>query len=87
MATPALVVVLSVALLTLLALGLTVLALLKHVRGLTTTVARMRTDLEPTLAALAADAEVTRAELERVSQTAAGTLPDDGRAEPRRPTR
>lgn len=67
MATPALIVVVSVALLSLLALGLTVLTLLRHLRGLTATLAQVQQDLEPSLTALAADADVTRAELERVA--------------------
>lgn len=71
MATPALIVVISVALLTLVALGTTVVVLLGHLRRLTATLSRMQSDLEPSLASLATDAEVTRAELERVSDAAA----------------
>jgi L-aminopeptidase/D-esterase-like protein len=74
-ATPAVIVVVSVALLTLVALGATVAALLAHLRRLSTTLGRMREELDPTLQALAADAEVTRAELERVSDAAA-RIPD-----------
>jgi hypothetical protein len=85
-ATPALIVVLSVALLTLVALGLTVLSLLRHLKGLTATLSRMRDELQPSLSALAADAEVTRAELERVSETAAGSM-GDGRSDGRHSTR
>jgi hypothetical protein len=70
-ATPALIVVISVALLTLVALAITVLLLLGHLRKLTGTLSRMRQDLDPSLTALNADAEVTRAELERVSSAAA----------------
>lgn len=70
MATPALIVVVSVALLTLLALTATVLVLLAHLRRLGATLARMRTELEPTLESLGADAEVTRAELDRVADAA-----------------
>lgn len=71
MATPALIVVVTVALLTLVALGFTILVLVRHLRGLSTTLTQMQDDLAPTLDRLAADAEVTRAELERVSESTA----------------
>jgi hypothetical protein len=69
-ATPAVIVVVSVALLTLLALGLVVVVLLSHLHRLTATLGRLRDELDPALEALTADAEVTRAELERVSRAA-----------------
>lgn len=71
MATPALIVVVTVALLTLVALGFTILLGVRHLRGLTATLTQMQDDLGPTLDRLAADAEVTRAELERVSDSTA----------------
>lgn len=74
-ATPALIVVISVALLTLVVLALTIAVLVGHLKRLSGTLTQMRTDLEPSLAALAADAEVTRAELERVSDAVAGGQP------------
>lgn len=77
LATPAVIVVVTVALLTLVALGLMVLAMMRHLRGLSATLARMQNDLGPTLDRLAADAEVTRTELERVSDRAARL--DEGR--------
>ena len=72
MATPALIVVISVALLTLVLLALTVAVLVGHLKRLSATLSQMKNDLEPSLASLAADAEVTRAELERVSDSVAG---------------
>lgn len=72
MATPALIVVISVALLTLVVLALTIAVLIGHLKRLTASLSQMRSDLEPSLASLAADAEVTRAELERVSDSVSG---------------
>lgn len=72
MATPALIVVISVALLTLVVLALTIAVLVGHLKRLSATLTQMRADLEPSLASLAADAEVTRAELERVSDSVSG---------------
>lgn len=72
MATPALIVVISIALLTLVVLALTIAVLIGHLKRLTASLTQMRSDLEPSLASLAADAEVTRAELERVSDSVSG---------------
>lgn len=60
------VVLAAVALLTVMALALTVLALIGRVRRLARTVSRLQDELRPQLAALAADTEVARTELERV---------------------
>ena len=76
MATPAVIVVVSVALLTLLALGVTVLVLLQHVKGLTGTVRTMQEELEPALERLSHKTAITQQELERVSDSAA-RLQDD----------
>lgn len=70
MATPALVVVVTVALGTLLALGLTVLYLLQHLKRLTASLRGMQERLDPALRQLGRDAEVTSAELARVSAAA-----------------
>ena len=78
MATPALIVVISVALLTLVVLALTVAVLVGHLKRLSATVSQMKQDLEPSLSSLAADAEVTRAELERVSDSMAGVQQEPG---------
>ncbi|MBW3620899.1 MAG: hypothetical protein KY461_11685 [Actinobacteria bacterium] len=76
MATPALIVVISVALLTLVVLALTIAVLVGHLKRLSATITQMKSDLEPSLSALAADAEVTRVELERVSDAMSGPRPD-----------
>jgi predicted PurR-regulated permease PerM len=70
-ATPAIIVVVSIAVLTIFALGLTLVYLLTHLRRLTSNLRQMQTTLQPTLQSLARDTEVTRRELERVSQAAA----------------
>lgn len=70
MATPAVIVVITVALATLLALGLTVVYLLRHLKRLTATLRTMQQQLDPTLQQLSRDAEVTSAELSRVSAAA-----------------
>lgn len=72
MATPALIVVITVALLSLVVLALTVAVLVGHLKRLSATLSTLKADLEPSLASLAADAEVTRAELERVSGSVSG---------------
>lgn len=73
MATPAVIVVISVAVLTILVLGATVLMLLARLRELAGTVTELRDDLQPGLASLREATEVARLELERVSD-AAGDL-------------
>ena len=78
MAAPAVIVVVTVALATVVALGLTVVYLLRHLRTLTTTLGEMRDQLEPTLTQLSADAEVTQAELARVSEAAERLGSHDG---------
>lgn len=70
MATPALIVVVAVAFATVLALTFTVVALMQHVRMLSQTLTEMRSDLQPALEQLQADAAVAQAELERISQAA-----------------
>ncbi|MBW3658944.1 MAG: hypothetical protein KY457_09920 [Actinobacteria bacterium] len=78
MATPALIVVISVALLTLVVLASTIAVLVGHLRRLSATLSQMKQELEPSLSSLAADAEVTRAELERVSDAMAGGPQEPG---------
>jgi hypothetical protein len=85
LATPALVVVITVALVTLVALGLTLVYLLHHLRSLTGSLTRMQDRLQPTLERLADDAAVTQAELERVSAAAERLGRHDGAA-PTRPS-
>lgn len=75
MATPAVIVVVTVALATLVALGLTIVYLLQHLRTMTATLRDLQDRLDPTLQQLSRDAEITSAELARVSQ-AAGQLGD-----------
>lgn len=70
MATPALIVVVTVALATLLALGLTVLYLLQHLKRLTQTLRGMQEQLDPTLRQLDHDTAITSAELSRVAEAA-----------------
>lgn len=70
MATPAVIVVVTVALATLVALGLTVVYLLQHLKRLTVTLRGMQEQLDPTLRQLSRDAEVTSAELARVAEAA-----------------
>lgn len=70
MATPALIVVVTVALLTLVALGVTVLVLLQHVRALMGAVRSMRDELSPALEQLSRDTQITQRELQRVSESA-----------------
>lgn len=70
MATPALLVVVTVALATLLALGLTVVYLLRHLKRLTLTLRSMQEQLDPTLRQLNHDTAVTSAELARVAEAA-----------------
>lgn len=70
MATPALVVVITVALATLLALGLTIVYLLQHLKRLTLTLRGMQEELDPTLRQLNHDTQVTSAELSRVAEAA-----------------
>lgn len=70
MATPAVVVVVTVALLSLLALGLTVIALLRHLKGLAATLRGVQEQLAPALEQLSEDTAVTQAELARVSEAA-----------------
>ena len=69
-ATPAVIVVVTVALATLLALGLTVVYLLRHLKRLTVTLKGMQEQLDPTLQRLSRDAEITSAELARVAEAA-----------------
>lgn len=78
MATPAVIVVVSVALLSLLALGAVVLLLLQQVKGLTGTIRKMQDELEPALEKLSRDTEVTQHELQRVSESAAQLQADLG---------
>ena len=80
MALPALIVVITVAVVTLLVLGGTVLMLLARLRELAGTVTELRDDLQPGLADLRAATEVARIELERVSDAAS-----DLRSEPAGP--
>lgn len=70
MSVPTLVVVATVALLSVLALGLVLLALVGHVRRLMSGVLELRDELEPTVRRLVGDAEVTRRELEAVTTAA-----------------
>lgn len=70
MATPALIVVVTVALATLVALGLTIVYLLQHLKRLTGTLRGLQEQLDPTLRQLSRDAEITSAELARVSEAA-----------------
>lgn len=72
-ALPAVIVVITVAVVTLLVLGGTVLMLLARLRELAGTVAELRDDLQPGLVRLREATEVARGELERVSD-AAGDL-------------
>lgn len=81
MALPAVIVVITVAVVTLLVLGGTVLMLLARLRELAGTVTELRDDLQPGLVDLRAATEVARAELERVSDAAS-----DLRSEPATPT-
>jgi hypothetical protein len=69
-ALPAVIVVITVAVLTLLILGGTVLMLLARLRELAGTVTELRDDLQPGLESLRAASEVARGELERVSEAA-----------------
>lgn len=82
MATPAVIVVVTIAVLTLLVLGGTVLMLLARLRELAGTVTELRDDLQPSLASLKDAAEVARTELERVSD-AASDLKGDSAASTR----
>lgn len=60
----------TVALLTLVALGLTVVFLLGHLKRLTATLTRVADQLQPTLEELSRDTAVTQAELQRVADAA-----------------
>jgi hypothetical protein len=80
-ALPAVIVVITVAVVTLLVLGGTVLMLLARLRELAGTVTELRDDLQPGLVDLRAATEVARTELERVSDAAS-----DLRREPAAPT-
>lgn len=79
MATPAAIVVVTIAITTLAALAMGLVLLLRHLQGLLATLRSVQQDLEPTLTALRADVEVTQRELERVSEAAAqlGSAPGD----------
>lgn len=79
MATPALLVVVTVALLTLLALGLTIVHLLRHLRRLTGTLRSLQERVDPQLEQLGRDAGVTQAELARVAEAAERLSERDGR--------
>lgn len=70
MATPALIVVVTVALATLVVLGVTIVYLLQHLKRLTATLRGLQEQLDPTLQQLGRDAEITSAELGRVSAAA-----------------
>lgn len=70
MSTPTIVVLVTVAVVSVVALGVTLLALGQYLRGLTTTLERLRDELDPVLTQLSEDAEVTARELERVSEAA-----------------
>lgn len=71
MATPALIVVITIALVSVAALTLAVVVLLGQLKRLTATVADLQIRLEPALDRLSRDAEVTQRELERISAAAA----------------
>lgn len=70
MATPAVIVVVSVALVVLLALALVIVALLRHVRALTGILRSLQEDMTPELESLAQATMVTQHELERVADRA-----------------
>ena len=70
MATPALIVVITVAVLTVVVLAGTILSLLQQVKTLTKTLNTMRSDLEPALEKLQADTAIAQAELERINEAA-----------------
>ncbi len=70
MSTVTVVVLVVVAVLTVLALGATVLVLVGHLRRLITSLEQLRDDLNPALDRLTRDAEMTRRELAEVSRRA-----------------
>lgn len=70
MAQPALIVVVTVAIVTLGALTFALAVLARELKGLLATLRRMQETLEPSLTALSRDVEVTQRELERVSDAA-----------------
>ena len=71
MATPAVIVVVTVALVSLVVLVVTVLFLLTQVRMLTASLKELRAALEPTLNDLSAETEEAQRRVERVSAQAA----------------
>lgn len=70
MSTATLVVLVVVAVVGVLALGITTLALVQHLKRLIVSLQELRDELNPSLSQLREDAEVTRRELERVSDAA-----------------
>ncbi|MFP5308527.1 MAG: hypothetical protein ACLGIR_02995 [Actinomycetes bacterium] len=70
MATPAIVVVVTVAITSLAALAITLAVLLGHLKRLTATLKEMQQGLAPSLSKLSDDAAVTQRELARVSDAA-----------------
>lgn len=84
MATPALIVVITVALVTLGTLALTILFLVGQLKVLAATVRQLREDLDPALERLSQDAAITRTELERIGQ-ATSELGGDGERDRVRP--
>ncbi|MDX1620039.1 MAG: hypothetical protein R3320_03555 [Nitriliruptorales bacterium] len=77
MATPALVVLVTVGAVSVGAIAVAVIFLLQHLKSLAATLRDVNEELQPALEQLAKDAAVTQRELERVSEAAA-RLSDDG---------
>lgn len=78
MATPALVILVTIAAVSVGAIAVAVIFLLQHLKSLAATLRRLQDELQPALEQLARDAEVTQRELERVSD-AASRLSDERR--------
>lgn len=76
MATPALVVVVTIGAISVGAIAVAIIFLLQHLKSLAATLREVQTELQPALEQLARDAEVTQRELERVSE-AASRLSED----------
>lgn len=76
MATPALVVLVTVGAVSVGAIAVAVIFLLQHLKSLAATLRDVNEELQPALQQLAKDAEVTQRELERVSESASRLAED-----------
>ncbi|MDX1657336.1 MAG: DUF948 domain-containing protein [Nitriliruptorales bacterium] len=77
MAVPALVVLVTVGVVSLGAIAVAVIFLLQHLKSLAETLREVNEELQPALEQLARDTEVTRRELERVSESASQLAEDE----------